>query len=107
MQATVVGQVPVIPFQPHPIPVGRQSGSGAVQGAAHRPKSQAERQNGTKPTCDSQTEGSELQLPLHDSGLPAPPLHHRPNQKQLATEGGVFILMCEAETVCVWVCVCE
>lgn len=71
VQAAIVVQVPVIPFQPHPVPVGRQGSGGVVQGAAHLPQSQAACQNGTKPPSEGQTEGSELQLPFHDSGRPA------------------------------------
>lgn len=75
-----MGQVPMIPLQPHPVPVGRQGGCSVVDGTANFPQGQAASENGTNPPHKGQAEGTELQLPQHGySNQPPPPPQFRPH----------------------------
>lgn len=95
VQAAVLSQIPVIPLQPHPVPVSRQGGGGVVHGAAYLPQGQAAGQNRAKPPGEAHSEGSQLQLPLHGSGRPRPPPQRRP--QECSGRGVVIASTCEAE----------
>lgn len=94
MEAAILGQIPVIPLQPHPVPVSRQGGGGVVHGAANLPQGQAAGQNRAHPPDEAHGEGGQLQLPLHGSGRPCPPPQHRPccqGRSRKNAAGGVLL----------------